>query len=79
MPRVAKPPVPQTPAAENKGSAIHDLLGEVNQAKENLKNVLGALTSIAGKLKAVEKEKRMTEKEVEAIRKQLRRIQTVTI
>lgn len=83
MPRTAaKPPVtpvPQTPPPENNGSAIHDLLAEVDQARENLKNVLGALTTVAGKLKAVEKEKRVTEKEVGAIRKQLRRIQTVTI
>jgi len=81
MPRAAKTPVasvPQTPP-ENKGSAIHELLGEVDQIRENLKNVLSSLTNVTGKLKAVEKEKRVTEKEVDAIRKQLRRIQNVKI
>jgi hypothetical protein len=51
----------------------------VDQIKESVKTVLSDLSNVAGKLKAAEKEKRVSEKEVEAIRKQLRRIQTVTI
>jgi DNA polymerase III sliding clamp (beta) subunit (PCNA family) len=80
MPRVAKttPATPQPPASNN-GSAIKELLGNIDQIKESVKTVLTSLSNVAGKLKAAEKEKRVSEKEIEAIRKQLRRIQTVTI
>ena len=54
-------------------------ISHVDQIKESVKTVLSDLSNVAGKLKAAEKEKRVSEKEVEAIRKQLRRIQTVTI
>lgn len=79
MPRVAKTPVPSAPTAENNGSTVKELLGQVELIKENLKKVFGDLTTVTGKLKAVDKEKRTTQKEVDGIRKQLRRIQTVTI
>jgi hypothetical protein len=69
----------ETPTADNNGSTVKELLGEVDQIRETLKNVLTSLANVAGKLKAVEKEKRVSEKEVEAIRKQMRRIQNVKI
>ena len=79
MPRVARtaPTAPQP--ASNHGSAIKELLGNIDQIKESVKTVLTGLSNVVGKLKAAEKEKRVSEKEVEVIRKQLRRIQTVTI
>ncbi len=43
MPRTAKPPVNPTQAAGNNGSTVKDLLNEVDQIRENIKNVLTGL------------------------------------
>jgi DNA polymerase III sliding clamp (beta) subunit (PCNA family) len=73
MPRTAKPETPKL--AETSTSII----GQVEQIKDSLKNVVRDLNSLVDAVKGQEKDKRLTEKEVEAARATLKKLQQVTI
>ncbi len=77
-------PVATHPANNNgdgngNGAAVKPLIEQVEQIKENLKNVIRDLTNVTDSVKAAEKDKRATDKEIEAVRTKLRQIQNVTI
>jgi DNA polymerase III sliding clamp (beta) subunit (PCNA family) len=55
------------------------IIGQVEQIKDSLKNVVRDLNSLVDAVKAQEKEQRATEKEVEAARTTLKKLQQVTI
>ena len=76
MPRTSAKTEPPKPAAP---SSTSSLIGQVEKVKETLKTVIQDLSTVISSVKLAEKKKRGTEKEVETIRKQLRRIQNVTI
>jgi len=78
MPRVARTTSP-VQTTDTNGSGVKELLEQVDKIKDALKTASNDLTAVTGRLKVIDKEKRTTQKEVEGIRKQLRRIQTVTI
>lgn len=66
-------------ANNGNGSAVKSLVEQVDQIKENLRNVIRDLSTIIDTVKAAEKEKRATDKEIEAVRAKLRQIQNVSI
>jgi predicted nucleic acid-binding Zn-ribbon protein len=59
--------------------AVKSLVEQVDQIKDNLRNVIRDLSTIIDTVKAAEKEKRATDKEIEAVRTKLRQIQNVSI
>jgi len=68
-----------TSTTNGNSPAVKSLVEQVDQIKDNLRNVIRDLSTIIDTVKAAEKEKRATDKEIEAVRTKLRQIQNVSI